>query len=345
MNFKKMILPAALIAFGAIHSTAAENAAENITLKANVQTQGSKMFDDEDNNLSSFWFRANVGAQYKSENLDGQVMLRIFAPEFGNTIEGKAYDKISADLYWANYKWALNDSHKLNLKFGHWKTNWSESSFFGTYIDVPLTSRGLESSDKALNGVEVGWGFGISQLNVMLATTDSKWNTGYLRIEEDLKFSFPLTLNLAYRVNALDNIQNTTYTTHRFAAKAAYEIAKKFRVYGELAFLTTSEDDDVNVNAANYVNTQDGYLKPGETYVPFYLGVEIPTPILDHLYAEVEYIKDRDQLSSKQPDADDLGWALTLVKNAGKAKVQFGVYSGEKVSDVGIASRVSVNFN
>ena len=102
------------------------------------------MFDDEDNNLSSFWFRANVGAQYKSDDLDGQVMLRIFAPEFGNTIEDKAYDKISANLYWANYKWALNDNNKLNLKF-----------------------------------------------------------------------SFPLTLNLAYRVNALDNIQNTTYTTHR----------------------------------------------------------------------------------------------------------------------------------
>lgn len=339
MNLQKMI-PVALLAFGATFATAEET----FELKGNVQTQGSKMFDDDDNNLSSFWFRANVGAQYKSDDLDGQVMIRMFAPEFGNNIDGKSYDKITADVYYGNYKWKLNENNKLNLKFGHWKTNWSESSFFGTYIDVPLTSRGLESSDKAHNALELGWGMGVSQLNVMLATTDNKWNTGYLRVEEQLKFSFPLTLNLAYRVNAIDPVQNTTYTTHRLAAKASYEIAKKFRVYGELAFLATPDDDDVNVNAENYVNTQDSYLKAGESYVPFYVGLELPAPFVDHLFAEVEYIKDRDQLSSKQPDADELGWAVTLVKKAGKAKVQLGVYSGEKVSDVGVASRVSVNF-
>ena len=80
------------------------------SLKGNVQTQATKTLADDDNNLSSFWIRANIGGLYKSDNFDAQVMLRIFAPQFGNKIkdgDGKttSYDKILADLYWANYKW------------------------------------------------------------------------------------------------------------------------------------------------------------------------------------------------------------------------------------------------
>ena len=57
---------------------------DSFNLKGNVQTQVTKSIADEDNNFSSGWIRANVGGQYKSESLDGLIMLRIFAPEFGN---------------------------------------------------------------------------------------------------------------------------------------------------------------------------------------------------------------------------------------------------------------------
>ena len=76
----------------------------DFNLKGNIQTQVTKSIADDEHNFSSGWIRANVGGQYKGENLEALIMLRIFAPEFGNKIDGKMYDKILADLYWANYK-------------------------------------------------------------------------------------------------------------------------------------------------------------------------------------------------------------------------------------------------
>ena len=57
---------------------------DSFSLKGNVQTQLTKSIADEENNISSGWIRANVGGQYKSESLEGLIMLRIYAPEFGN---------------------------------------------------------------------------------------------------------------------------------------------------------------------------------------------------------------------------------------------------------------------
>ena len=128
---KHLKIAAALLTMGLATSAFAIDG--EFGLKGNVQTQVTKSIADEDNNFSSGWIRANVGGQYKSENLDGLIMLRIFAPEFGNKIDGKNYDKILADLYWVNYKWKLGESDMLNLKIGHWKTDWSQSTHFGTY--------------------------------------------------------------------------------------------------------------------------------------------------------------------------------------------------------------------
>ena len=99
MKFRKIAAAALAMSISAF----AADATDNMTLKGNVQTQVTKSIADEDNNFSSGWIRANIGGQYKSENLDGTIMLRIFAPEFGNKIkdgDGKttSYDKILADL-------------------------------------------------------------------------------------------------------------------------------------------------------------------------------------------------------------------------------------------------------
>ena len=83
MNFKKMT--SALLVAGMC--TAAFAADGEFNLKGNVQTQATKTLADDDNNLSSFWIRANIGGLYKSDNFDAQVMLRIFAPQFGNKIK------------------------------------------------------------------------------------------------------------------------------------------------------------------------------------------------------------------------------------------------------------------
>lgn len=318
---------------------------EDISLKGNVQTQVTKSIADDDNNFSSGWIRANIGAQYKSESLDGLIMLRIFAPEFGEKLKdanGKTinHDKILADLYWVNYKWNLG-SDLLNLKLGHWKTDWSQSTNFGTYVDKDLTKRGLWMRDYSHNAVELGWKHGLNQLNAMLAAKDGNANQGYFRIEDDMKFTFPLEIKAAYRANFIDVVQNTAYVTHRVAAYASYTIMPNLRLYGEYACLYT-EDENLDKKADNYIAPESKYFTPGDVYNPFYLGVELPTfGILSALMVEWEYINDREDLYTGNDKIDDWAWTVALVKSIGKSKLQFSIYSENEMTDVGLAFRLT----
>ena len=345
MNFKK--ITSTLLVAGMC--TAAFAAEGEFSLKGNVQTQATKMLADDSSNFSSLWIRANIGGQYKSENFDALVMLRIFAPQFGNKIkdgDGKttSYDKILADLYWANYKWNIG-SQKLNVKVGHWKTDWSQSTHFGTYIDKDLSARGLWMRDYAHNALELGWQAGYSNLNVMFATRDGKANTGYVRVEEALKFDFPFEAKFAYRSNAIDLLQNTALLTHRMATYLSYKPFDAFRIYGEYAFIFT-QDDSVKETARNYVAPESKYMKPGDAYHPFYLGAEfapkdgIMNTLMSNFYVEWEHINDRQDIS-KGKKIDDWAWTVAWAKKVGNSKFQFSVYSGNEISDVGFAFRLT----
>lgn len=352
MNFKK-ITSAILVAGMCSAAFAADG---EFNLKGNVQTQATKTIADRDNNLSSFWIRANIGGLYKSENFDAQVMLRIFAPQFGNInvtdatwdndnlkTTKSAQDKILADLYWANYKWTYN-SHTFNLKVGHWKTDWSQSTHFGTYIDKDLTARGLWMRDYAHNALEFGWKTGYSNFNAMIATRDNKFNTGYIRIEEDLKFDFPLEAKFAYRSNAIDPLQNTAAITHRMASYLSYKIAD-LRLYSEYAYIFT-QDNAVEKAANNYVAPECKYMKPGDSYMPFYIGAEYApeegfmSNLMSSLYVEWEHIGDRKKLNDGKK-IDDWAWTVAWAKKIAKTKLQFSVYSGNEISDVGFAFRLT----
>ncbi len=323
---------------------------DSFNLKGNVQTQLTKSIADDEHNFSSGWIRANVGGQYKSENLDGLIMLRIFAPEFGNKIEGKNYDKILADLYWANYKWNLGDKDKLNLKVGRWKTDWSQSTHFGTYLDKDLTKRGLWMRDYSHNAIELGWIHGLSTLNIMFATQDAYANKGYVRIEEDMKFTFPLEVKVGYRANHGDPIQYTAYTTHRVATYASYNIIPAFRVYGEYACIYT-QDEDLSATAPNYLAPESNYFKPGIYFQPFYLGMDfapksgILNTLMSNLMVEWEYINKRDNLYPiAEHIYDDWAWTVAYVKKIASSKLQFSVYSENELSDVGLAFRLTTTF-
>ena len=329
---------------------AATAADDSFNLKGNVQTQLTKSIADEEHNFSSGWIRANVGGQYKSENLDGLIMLRIFAPEFGNRIEGKNYDKILADLYWANYKWNLGEKDKLNLKIGRWKTDWSQSTHFGTYLDKDLTKRGLWMRDYSHNAFELGWIHGLSTLNIMFATQDGYANRGYVRVEEDMKFTFPLEVKVGYRGNHADPIQHTAYTTHRIATYASYNIVPIFRVYGEYACIYT-QDEELSAAAPNYLAPESKYFKPGIYFQPFYLGMDfapqsgILNTLMSNLMVEWEYINKRDNLYQvMQHTYDDWAWTVAYVKKIASSKLQFSVYSEKELSDVGLAFRLTTTF-
>ena len=310
---------------------AVAQAEEKITLNGNVQTQGTKaLYDnDKDNNLDGFWFRANLGGKYNSEDFEGQINIRMYAQNVGN--------KIQADTYWGKYKYKAGDA-LLSLKLGHWKTDWSRSGNFGTYIDQNLKKRGFLARDYSHDAFEFGYKQSISELSVMLATTDENFNTGYIRIQEDLKFNDALKASLAYRVNAIDPIQNTAVLTHRVAAKVSYEIMKNFGLYGEVAVIATGEDEDL----ATAENAVEPEYKQDTQYIPFFVGIEIPTNgILSNLYAEFEYVKDREDF---EEGADDFAWTVGIVKKINShLKIQYNIYSEKEISDVAMGLRLTTS--
>lgn len=316
-------------------------------LTGNVQAQAIKaVYDnDADNTLDNSFLRANVGGKYASDNFEAVINLRIFSPVFGNKNvtdasldqDGKlkttksAQDKISADTYYAKYKWNLAFGD-LSAQFGRFRTDWTVAGNFGTYVDVHLSKRGFLARDYQHDALGIAFDKGISSFSFLLGTYDNKFDTGYIRAEESLKLG-DAKLSVAYRGNVLDPVQHTAEVTHRVAGRASYYFLKNLGVYGEVAYITTGDGEDLSVpNGIKSEYAQDS------KYVPFFVGVEIPTAgFLNSLYAELEYLSNRDEL---QADADAVAWTVSLIKKIGKrSKIQLSAYSENEVSDVAIAAR------
>lgn len=343
-NFKK-IAAAAVFATSVFTSSAFAEEAKKadepaFKLTGNVQAQAIKaVYDNEaDNTLDNSFLRANVGGKYSSDNFDAVINLRIFSPAFGNKVkdgDGKtfSFDKISADTYYANYKWNP-EFGKFNLQFGRFRTDWTVAGNFGTYVDVNLSKRGFLARDYQHDAVAFGFEKGISTFSALLGTYDSYFNTGYLRFEETVKLG-DAKVSAAYRGNLLDPIQHTAEVTHRIAGRASYNIFKNFALYGEIAYITTGDGE--NLTVPNGIKSE---YAQGTDYLPFFVGVEIPTAgILNSLYAELEYVGDRDEITA---GADEIAWTVSAIKKFGKrTKLQVSAYSEKEVSDVAIAARVT----
>lgn len=310
----------------------AEN--ENFNLNGNIQTQASKALYDnnKDNNLDGFWFRANFGGNYSSETFDAKVTIRMYAPNFNG-----GADRFQADTYYGNYKWS---DLGLNLKFGHWKTDTEGAGNFGAYLDKDISKRGFLGRDYSHDAFELGWKKGMNLLNVMLSTKDGNFNTGYVRVTDDIKLNKSFNLGLGYRANIIDPVQYTAVVTHRGSLRANVKLAEKFAVYGEAAAIVTGKDKDVNAESIQNKEAAAPDYAQDTKYYPVYAGVEIPTAgILDKAFVEIEYIKDRDELNK---DSDELGWAVGLVKKIGsRSKAQVTLYSEKKISEVALAARLT----
>ena len=326
---------------------AAKTEEPSFKLTGNVQAQAIKaVYDnDADNTLDNSFLRANVGGKYVSDNFEAVINLRIFSPVFGNKNvtdasldqDGKlkttksAQDKISADTYYAKYKWNLAFGD-LSVQFGRFRTDWTVAGNFGTYVDVHLSKRGFLARDYQHDAVAFGFDKGVSSFSAILGTYDNKFDTGYIRAEETLKFG-NAKVSAAYRGNVLDPVQHTAEVTHRIAGRASYYFLKNLGLYGEVAYIYTGDGENLSVdNAIKSEYAQDS------KYVPFFVGLEIPTAgILNSFYAELEYLSNRDEL---QADADAVAWTVSLIKKIGKrSKVQLSAYSENEVSDVAIAAR------
>ena len=311
-------------------------------LTGNVQAQAIKaVYDnDADNTLDNSFLRANIGGKFTSGDFEAVINIRIFSPAFGNKVkdgDGKnfSFDKISADTYYAKYKWNT-DFGDFSAQFGRFRTDWTVAGNFGTYVDVHLNKRGFLARDYQHDALGFGFDKGISSFSLLLGTYDNKFDTGYLRAEETVKLG-DAKISAAYRGNLLDPIQHTAEVSHRIAGRASYYFAKNLGLYGEVAYITTGDGE--NLSAPNGIKSE---YAQGTDYVPFFVGVEIPTAgILNSLYAELEYVGDRDEI---QADADELAWTVSFIKKFGKhSKIQLSAYSEKELSDVAIAARFTAS--
>ena len=315
-------------------AAAPEKAKEEPSFKltGNVQAQAIKaVYDnDADNTLDNSFLRANIGGKYTSGDFEAVINIRIFSPAFGNKVkdgDGKnfSFDKISADTF-----------GDFSAQFGRFRTDWTVAGNFGTYVDVHLNKRGFLARDYQHDALGFGFDKGISSFSLLLGTYDNKFDTGYLRAEETVKLG-DAKISAAYRGNLLDPIQHTAEISHRIAGRASYYFAKNLGLYGEVAYITTGDGE--NLSAPNGIKSE---YAQGTDYVPFFVGVEIPTAgILNSLYAELEYVGDRDEI---QAGADELAWTVSLIKKFGKhSKIQLSAYSEKELSDVAIAARFTAS--
>ena len=318
-------------------------------LTGNVQAQAIKaVYDnDADNTLDNSFLRANIGGKYNSDNFEAVINLRIFSPAFGNknvtdvTVDQNgnvkatksAQDRFSADTYYAKYKWNTGFGD-FSAQFGRFRTDWTVAGNFGTYVDVHLNKRGFLARDYQHDALGFGFDKGISSFSLLLGTYDNKFDTGYLRAEETVKLG-DAKISAAYRGNLLDPIQHTAEVSHRIAGRASYSFFKNFALYGEIAYITTGDDE--NLSARNGIKSE---YAQGTDYLPFFVGVEIPTVgILNGLYAELEYVGDRNEITE---DADEIAWTVSAIKKFGKrTKLQISAYSEKEISDVAIAARIT----
>lgn len=325
-------------------AAAPEKAKDEPTFKltGNVQAQAIKaVYDnDADNTLDNSFLRANIGGKFTSGDFEAVINIRIFSPAFGNKVkdgDGKnfSFDKISADTYYAKYKWNT-DFGDFSAQFGRFRTDWTVAGNFGTYVDVHLNKRGFLARDYQHDALGFGFDKGISSFSLLLGTYDNKFDTGYLRAEETVKLG-DAKISAAYRGNLLDPIQHTAEVSHRIAGRASYYFAKNLGLYGEVAYITTGDGE--NLSAPNAIKSE---YAQGSDYLPFFVGVEIPTAgILNSLYAELEYVGDRDEI---QAGADELAWTVSLIKKFGKhSKIQLSAYSEKELSDVAIAARFTAS--
>lgn len=336
---------AILLGFGLLSVASAADG--EIKINGSIQTQGSKALYDNnsESDFDGFWIRGNLGVKYTTDDFEALVNFRMWSTAFNGETE-----IVTPQIYYGHYKWAL-EQNKFNLKFGHWETDWSIGGNFGTYLDKKIGSHGFMGRGSVnQDGVELGWTFGPSNLNAMIATTydaddaNSKtpFNRGYLRLEDNLKLGKPMELTLAYRVNALDPMLKPAVITHRAGLKAAYTIFPSLKLYGELGYINTGKDDEVKKDTNG---TWTSSVKPEYTqdtdYLPFYIGLEVPTAgILSNLMFEVEYIRDREELVA---GSDELAWSVAAVKKLGRTKIQLSLFSEKEISDPAVAFRVTTS--
>ena len=223
-----------------------------VDVPANFEIQARKIFPLTDindgwgdDNLDTWWGRANLMVLTESENFVGKVHLRMYpgqlygkAEEIGDGKKDRYGRPEARDIFQLYEAWAWHRGDYVNIKIGRWdNTTRFGSKNFGGYIDakrdvndatlygnnargedlprksVTLRSTGFMNTYTPENAVQFGlnnFSENIS-LDVALISGDNHLNRGDLRIYfsfKDLAGLENVDIGLGYRSNVFDEIYN-----------------------------------------------------------------------------------------------------------------------------------------
>lgn len=316
MKPNKIIIAMAL-ALGAGSAFAAE-AAEGFQIKGSVQAHGQKKVHDENvpySLLDKYYMRANLGAKYVAEDVNGEFNIRAYPKQFGNKLvtdvdsTGKNTKKDYDNFIIETAVVELTPNKMLAVRAGHWLTNYSIATHFGNYIDQdPRLPAAVFFGRVAYHdAVEMKVKTGILSSSVLVGGTDKNMNTGYVRVVESVKLANPkLVADVGWRANVLDSLafpDAEPELMNRLFVRVLDTLMPGLMPYAEYgAIQIMNEDGDKEFKHVAM------------------LGVQVPTGLKSlQLNVEGEWLQDYEVADSKGKMQDRaIDWNVALKYKAGK---------------------------
>jgi hypothetical protein len=248
-----------------------------VDVPANFEIQARKVMpvdsDWGNNNLDTWWGRANLMVLTESENFIGKVHLRMYPGElYGSDLETRKYNEDKTnytlvperrDFFQLYEAWAWHRGDYVNVKLGRWdNTTRFGSKTFGGYVDAKKDKNLINPSrtiDKRKSGFmstydpENALQFGLNNfsenisLDVALVSSDPNLNRGDLRVYfhfKELAGIDNMDIGIGYRSNIFDEIYDksgdVTHTidlAFRLPILKDLGILKDLSLFGEAALI------------------------------------------------------------------------------------------------------------
>jgi len=308
-----------------------------VDIPANFEIQARKVMpidaDDWGNdNLDTWWGRANLAVETRSDFFEGRIHLRMYPGQFyGNPIFVKDEHGESTtenrDMLQVYEAWAWHRGDYVNLKVGRWdNTTRYGSKTFGGYIDAKKNrntrndayikggtnpTKEIKSGFMSTYDPENILQFGLNNfsenvsLDIALVSSDNHLNKGDLRMYfafKGLEGLKPLNIGIGYRSNVFDEIYSkygdVTHTVDIGASVNLLSdvgIIKNLNLFGEFAFIGLDDQAGQDENADVYKYRYDkGGNKNNGSLTPLLGGFEFDLyQGFDKLVIEAEYNGDR----------------------------------------------------
>jgi hypothetical protein len=344
-----------------------------VDIPANFEIQARKIMPIEDkgndkdpvNNLDTWWGRANLAVETRSDYFEGRIHLRMYPGQFyGDPIFVEKSSGLSTenrDILQVHEAWAWHRGDYVNLKLGRWdNTTRYGSKTFGGYLDSKKNrSRGTIDDpkfapSKPVSEIKSGFmstldpenilQFGLNNfsenvsLDIALVSSDKNLNKGDLRVYftfKGLEGLKPLNIGIGYRSNVFDEIwYSEGDVTHTVDVGASVNllndvgIIKNFNLFveGALIGLDDQAGYDESKSRYRYRHDRGGIPKGYEAIAPLVGGLEFDLyQGFDKFVVEAEYNGDR---VNTDTESSFYGDKKIKVRN-----IQGSIYVQKKLND------------